>query len=195
MTWAMFRRATAVLVVVAMASGCAGADRASEGDDEREIVGQPPSESDDPFEVMKTPKEAQRAGRTGYIGDEESEDESSSSESSAESNTEEGAGPRAAEASEAEPTSEQRPDQPPPPSEFRCFSCVRICPVAANGEGTTCGNTDRDVVCGWGVHEDRERAEELARAECDGAVDLAGQMDQWSRIEGSCPPASCQSPK
>lgn len=204
-----------VLLVAGTFAGCAGADRTSDEESERRVVGEPPSESDDPFEVMKTPEEERRAERSGYIGErgEETESKESASEAAdspdrADSPSESAESPSkssessgesertTAEVSEAEPTAEQTPDEPPAPSEHRCFSCVRICPVDADDGDTktACGDRQRDVVCGWGVHEERSRAKKLARAECDGAVDLAGQMDQWSEIKGGCPPASCRSP-
>lgn len=152
-----------------MAAGCSTGEPVTEEDDDREVVGRPPSQSDDPFEIMQTPAEARRAASSGYIGEGE-----------------------AARASEAKPE-EEKPDRRAGPSEVRCFSCVRICPVDDGGGTEGCGERDRDVICGWGVHGDRQRAGELARAECNGALEMAREMGQWRRIEGGCPPASCRS--
>ncbi len=71
----------------------------------------------------------------------------------------------------------------------RCFSCVKVCPVEA-GE-TKCPQKD-DIICGWGVHPQPDTAGQLAQAECDGALDLVRESPRWSRIEGACPPPSCE---
>lgn len=68
----------------------------------------------------------------------------------------------------------------------QCFSCVRICPL----EGRC--DADADVVCGWGTGPGREAAQLRARTECDAALDVLRRGDEWSRVEGACPAASCE---
>lgn len=176
----------AAVVFVAAWLGCGGAQNRG-GDSEEAVVGEPPSEQDDPFRIMNTPEEAERASSSGYIGSKEAPEDSDAEPSDA----------SAVEASEAEPPAEEREERPPSrPDAVRCFSCVRICPIgeASRSESSAeCGaESNRDVICGWGVHEERETAEELARAECDGALDMAREMKTWSRIDGACPSAKCQ---
>lgn len=176
----------AAVVFVAAWLGCGGAQNRG-SDSEEAVVGEPPSEHEDPFRVMNTPEEAERASSSGYIGSKETPEESEAEPTDT----------PAVEASEAEPPAEEREERPPSgPEAVRCFSCVRICPIGESPRGESsadCGaESRRDVICGWGVHEERETAEELARAECDGALDMAREMKTWSRIEGACPSAKCQ---
>jgi hypothetical protein len=90
-------------------------------------------------------------------------------------------------ASEAEKTrAAEASEQDKQPRGVRCFSCVRICPIEGD-----CASAKKDVICGWGTHSTRSQAARLARAECDATLDMARQMPVWSRIEGSCPPATC----
>lgn len=189
---ALFRPlAAAAALLLAAGAACAGTQNA-DGDEESEteVVGAPPSESEDPFRVAETPERAERAESSGYIGDEKTEEggEDETADDSSEQPSDSDS--VAVRASEADP-SEDEADPPPSASETRCFSCVRICPIAEGGDAT-CEGGDRDVICGWGVHDNPEKARELARAECDGALDMARQTEQWSRIEGECPPAECR---
>lgn len=159
-----------VLLVVGFGVGCGGpreVERESE-ESTAEFVGDPPSERDDPFRVAETPETAKPAESTGYIGGEGEGDEEGKADREAESGT------------------------APPAGKNRCHACVRICPMR-DGGGAECEG-ERDVICGWGVHADPEMARQLARAECNGALEMAREMDQWSRIEGECPPAECRSP-
>lgn len=171
----------AVFVVIAAVGqlACGGAQNTEESSDE--VIGEPPSETADPFRIMNTPEEASPASATGYIAPEES-DEEADEESQV-----------AMKASEAEPSErEKEAHEPEEAGEVQCFSCVRICPVDAGSSSADCSGKKRDVICGWGVHAERSAAERLARAECDGALDMARQTKTWKRIEGRCPPASCK---
>ena len=90
--------------------------------------------------------------------------------------------------SRAEATTPDRvPDRSPPSQQ--CFSCVEICNVQ---DGRTRCEGREDIICGWGVHPERDTAARLATAECDGALDLARESTRYARIEGSCPAATCR---
>ncbi|MGM0555081.1 MAG: hypothetical protein ACQEVA_01770 [Myxococcota bacterium] len=89
-------------------------------------------------------------------------------------------------ASRTPPESSPKAQDAPEPSGVRCFSCVKICPLEGD-----CASAKKDVICGWGTHSTRDQAARLARAECDATLDMARQMPVWSRIEGSCPAATC----
>ena len=158
-----------------LVGSCGGAQ--SPDDSDEEVIGAPPSETEDPFKVVNTPAKAERADSSGYIGP--------------------GEDSVAAKASEATPSDEKKRDRAPEkPGAIQCFSCVRICPLSSSGSDTSptvdCEGAERDVICGWGVHRKEGKAGKLARAECDGALQMARRMKTWSRIEGSCPPASCR---
>lgn len=139
--------------------------------DDQTVVGSPPSEEDDPFRIIQTPEDAEEAPSKGTIGDD--------------------SGDQAA----AEPA---QPQEPPPepkgPEEHQCFSCVRLCPTNDKGKlvDGECAASGEDVICGWGVHPDRSAARRMARAECDGALDLTREMPTWSTIGGKCPAATCR---
>jgi hypothetical protein len=184
--------AVGVAMFVAAGAACAGArDTDHAGESESEIVGAPPSESEDPVQVAETPEGAERAESSGSIGvDEQPEGEADGtngdpSEPSPSDSV-------AVRASEAAPSGDET-DPPASESESRCFSCVRICSLEGD-DGAACEGGDRDVICGWGVHDRAEKARKMARAECDGALDIARQTEQWSRIEGECPPPECRDP-
>jgi hypothetical protein len=156
---------SATLLVSCQSSG------ADQQKDDQRVVGSPPSEEDDPFRIIQTPEDAEEAPSKGTIGEE--------------------TGDQAA-AEPAEP--QEPPPEPAEPDEHQCFSCVRLCPT--NDEGKLvdgeCAASGEDVICGWGVHPERDAAQKMARAECDGALDLTREMPTWSTIEGECPAATCR---
>ena len=167
------------------AVGCGSSGKEARG--EEKVIGAPPSEGEDPFQMMTTPEDASEVSSSGYIGPEEGDEQEDEKEGSPEDE------PVAVEASRAKP--EDGATEPPPKPEgsgVRCFSCVRICPVDEASRGAECAGGERDVICGWGVHGREADAARLAKAECDGALDMARRMKTWSRIEGECPPATCR---
>ncbi len=220
----------AVWMVGVGLTGC-GSTQNTDEEAEQEVVGKPPSKTDDPYYVMNMPEEAESAESSGYIGSEKNEsgeepetvDEpgaASGSTSEAEptregdtktadgsdSETKDISGSvsnqgkddsKPVRVSKAEPPEKKRREKRDEMSEGRgvqCYSCVRICPLTEKGGGDPdCSAGDRDVICGWGMHSEKTSARELAAAECNGALEMARDMKQWSRIEGECPPPTCRS--
>ena len=170
---------TLTIALIGGLIACGGKQTPEDSDDE--VIGKPPSETDDPFVIMRMPEDALRAETSGYIGPEEGEGASETEE-------------EAVRASKAEPPENEKKSHEPPPDEkgIQCFSCVRICPLSEGADGVDCGEKERDVICGWGVHSDEASARELATAECNGALDMARRMKTWSRIEGECPAPTCR---
>ncbi|MEM1348254.1 MAG: hypothetical protein AAGI01_06860, partial [Myxococcota bacterium] len=85
------------------------------------------------------------------------------------------------------------PDPPPVDAKgpaHQCYSCVRICPKS--DATSDCRRSKEDLICGWGAGEEREAAVQLARAECDAALNLVRETPRFSRIDGACPPAACR---
>lgn len=178
----------ASLAVLVGAVGCSSSNKETRGDDR--VIGEPPDQNEDPFQLMSTPDDASSTSSSGYIGpDEEAEEEQEADKESPE--TDESV---AVETTRAEPEATERklPPKPEAGKGVRCFSCVRICPIETAGRGADCSGDERDVICGWGVHETKADASRLARAECDGALDMARRMKTWSRIDGECPAATCR---
>lgn len=68
-----------------------------------------------------------------------------------------------------------------------CFSCVAICPADRE-----CDDKTDEVICGWGVDAEADRAKERARAECEATLDKARQTPAWTDIKGECPAATCR---
>jgi hypothetical protein len=183
-------------------AGCGSRQNTDEETDE-EVVGKPPSKTDDPYYVMNMPEEAESAESSGYIGGTDEEGEvgkatgKSDDTSSEEPTDDEQANSEPVRVSKAEPPDDQQREKRDEMSERRgvqCYSCVRICPLTGGSGGSPdCSNGERDVICGWGMHSDKTSARELAAAECNGALEMAREMKQWSRIEGECPPPTCRS--
>ncbi|MFB6262382.1 MAG: hypothetical protein ABEL76_01970 [Bradymonadaceae bacterium] len=163
--------------------GATGCSTGGSQTKENEMVGQPPSEQEDPFKVMRELERAEPASSSGVIGSGEGTSDRSSGTIAPEGKEDE---PQRAE--ETKPSRAQRERAPRASEGHRCFSCVRICPTDAE----SCEKDASDVICGWGVHSDRKTARRAARAECRGALDLARQTDKWSRIEGDCPEPTCR---
>lgn len=167
------------LVAAFALSGCGGGSSGQQRDDE--LVGRPPEASEDPFHFDTMPAEAVPAEPRGEI------------EESAPVAADEAPGGSAATArSEASDSSPERGSGEREQRSYQCFSCVRLCPIDDQGDAANCANAKEDTICGWGVDADAGRAGRLARAECNGALDMAREMPNWSRIEGECPPATCR---
>lgn len=151
---------------IALLAGCSSSPPVSE--ESPELVGAPPPPEDDPFFFSTMPPDAVQAETSGSIG--------------------------APSADEGEPAPEESvKDDASPPAElgsYRCLSCVRICGTS----GSDCDEDD-DAICGWGVHPDRDTAQSLARAECDGALEEARGSARFRSIEGACPAATCERPR
>jgi len=161
--------------------GCSGLQAGSENeDDPQELVGAPP-EDDEAFAYAGEPKETSRVEESGKLDEESEADEASDPEGqSEESVSGTGEMPEA-----GETDNEGRRGE----ADDRCFSCVRLCPA----DKPSCDASDGDVICGWGVHEEQETARQLARAECDGALEREREVGDWREISGECPPATCRS--
>ncbi len=215
------RSLCAVWMVGVGLSGC-GSTQSTDEEVEREVVGKPPSKTDDPYYVMNMPEEAETAESSGYIGaaengrgaDTESgsatvgtsesdgdtdtrHDPESESDAVSKAEPEDGAADsEPVRVSKAEPPDNKRREKRDEMSEGRgvqCHSCIRICPLTDRGGDPDCSAGERDVICGWGMHSEKKSARELAAAECNGALEMAREMKQWSRIEGECPPPTCRS--
>ncbi|MFB6351617.1 MAG: hypothetical protein ABEN55_02940 [Bradymonadaceae bacterium] len=67
----MESRVVYVLTIAAIGGlvACGGKQTPKKSGDD-EVIGKPPSETDDPFEIMRTPEDAQKAASSGYIGPE-----------------------------------------------------------------------------------------------------------------------------
>jgi hypothetical protein len=161
-----------LLLCVAPLGSCQSSGAEQQKDDQS-VVGSPPSEEDDPFRIIQTPEDAEEAPSKGTIG----EDEDSGDQAATKP---------------AEP--QEPPPEPAEPDEHQCFSCVRLCPTTDEGNlvDGECAASGEDVICGWGVHPKRDAARKMARAECNGALDLTRKMPTWSMIEGKCPAARCR---
>lgn len=159
--------------------GCSSSDEQRK--DDEQVIGAPPSDTDDPFDVVRMPESARQAAKSGVIGEEDGESSVEEKQESLEK--------LAKRAEDAEPNEETFPEAES--EEHRCFACVKICPES--GEGTeTCRARSEDVICGWGVHPEAETAREAARAECTGALELMRSSDRWGEIKGGCPEATCR---
>lgn len=153
--------------------------------DDNTLVGRPPSPDDDPFFRFALPAEVIPAEHSGIIG--ETEDERPVA-----------AGPTSLpESVSVEPPRVDPevlgPDVRGPeatPEQAACFSCVRICSLGASVQD--CASEPENLICGWGTHPERFEASKVAQAQCDATLDMARQMPIYSRIEGTCPPASCR---
>lgn len=203
-----------VALCVPLLNGCTTAKQGNEASD-NEFIGQPPPPDEDPFSVRGDVRaEAVAADPRGEIS--EGDFEEPTPRDDLEARPEEwdealgGGDEEAAEAAKAkdepedasetaskpEPESskvasrtaegESADETRPKSTSVRCFSCVKICPIEGD-----CASAKKDVICGWGAHSTRDQAARLARAECDATLDMARQMPVWSRIEGSCPAATC----
>jgi hypothetical protein len=144
------------------------------------LIGAPPTATEDPFAERTLPSEAARAPTSGMIGDEDARN---------------GAAAPSNRATPATPDDGPKPADevvgaPAPPEVERCFSCVRICPEGVSV--AECEEREDELICGWGSDRDRQQARRLARAQCDGALDMSRRMGRFSEIEGSCPPAACR---
>lgn len=138
------------------------------------LVGKPPMAEQDPFAERTLPVDALEAPVTGVIGDEGGRSPASVPE------------PEPAPAVVARPAAAASPVD----GEERCFSCVRVCPDTLTV--AECEERNEELICGWGVDEDRQRARRMARAQCDAALNMSRQMRRYSEIEGDCPPAACR---
>lgn len=179
-----------LLVLPACRTSGAGAE------DAEQIVGAPPPREEDPF-IGALPPEAEPAPARGTVGP--SADPAPEPEPEPDSEPEPDPEPdrepepepeepsRPAVAARAEP---DEPEPAPPPDVHRCFSCVRVCPLS--DQTADCSASAEDIICGWGTSPEREDARLMAQGECDATLDMARQMPRWSRIEGSCPEASCR---
>lgn len=162
-----------------------------------DIVGKPPSVSEDPFAYAALPAPTQRAETTGMIEVEPPKRVEPKVEPQVEPKAP--VQPPAEVAVVTEPTPPQEvatrvapavPVEPPVPAVPHCFSCVRIC--AQSDPTDDCSQSVEDMICGWGTAEDERAASQLAQAQCDAVLDMARQMSRWRTIEGSCPKAACR---
>jgi hypothetical protein len=205
------------------------------------VIGKPPAPAEDPFFVVKLPKQAERAQASGVIGDLPSADAApnkpevtvkppAADDPPAELKTavkpkkisppvpaskllpevtkplpdkidKPGSSPPGPELAltdkvqvPKQPKVERAPTVLPQPKlpEIRqerarptCFSCVKICPL----DDMNCPN--QDVLCGWARAEDVNAARALARAECEGSLEMTQQMPPWKGITGHCPAPTC----
>ncbi|MEZ4461054.1 MAG: hypothetical protein R3E66_15285 [bacterium] len=146
-----------------------------------DIEGRPPTAEEDPFFFVAIPANAQKVDTRGTI-------EMPAAKTETVERPVEAPDPKVEPTLRAEATVPDRvPDRSPPSAQ--CFSCVEICNV--EGGQTRCEGRE-DIICGWGVHPERETASRLATAECDGALDVARESTRYARIEGSCPVATCR---
>lgn len=156
---------------------CSGSQQQQEDD---EVVGTPPSEERDPFDVVNMPDSAKRAAKSGVIGpDDEEGSDIEQGQKSLEKLT--------ARTDDASPDESNSPQSGA--EDYQCFACVKIC---AESKGASCDPSSEDVICGWGVHPKRETAREAARAQCGGALDMMRETSRWGAIKGTCPEATCQ---
>lgn len=181
---------------------------------DEEIIGRPPDRAEDPFAADVLPPEAVRAEASGTIGEPEPaeptpepvepdpdpvavepapEPDPVAAEPEPAPDPDPEPSPRDETSRPAAMASRAQPDRDPEPVDdglFRCFSCVRICLLTDDTPG--CSNSPEDLICGWGTSMDERDARELAQRECDATLDMVREMPRFSRIEGSCPPASCR---
>ena len=204
------RLSAVVLLVgsVCTSAGCTTSGGQGEADED-EFIGQPPSPDEDPFSVRGDVRgEAVEATPRGEISEEDFEeptprddldanpDEWDEALGSGESEEQPDQPQDLPEATESEEASDASPAaqsegsttaEPERERPFRCFSCVKICPVDGG-----CESAKQDVICGWGTHSTREQASRMARAECNAMLELTRKMPVWSRIDGECPTATCR---
>ncbi len=176
---------TLVLAITLLTTGCPTHTQ-SPRDESDELVGAPPSQQQDPFASQVRPPDSARAPSTGMMDVEQAE---------------RGQTPRPALVKEARPEQVPKKDVVAAPAPVKpdgvepmealhkCFSCVQICP--ASDRSGDCSQSKEDVICGWGTSSSEPDARKLARAECDATLDMAREMPRFSRIDGSCPRATC----
>lgn len=198
-----------VLSLAMLLTSCSSGDAARKNSSEsEELIGAPPSKDQDPFASQTLPPESARAPTSGVMdiqtSEELPEDRSQTPRpalaqpaSPSREHVEEAAREAASSSYAAKemPTTETPEEvevvtpQVPEEDVYRCFSCVRICPVSdASGD---CSDSKEDMICGWGTAMNASDATKLARAQCDAALDMAREMPRFSRIDGGCPVASC----
>lgn len=142
------------------------------------MIGRPPTD-DDPFTDTRLPEEA-KATSTSGIMDVKPDKKGSSAK------------PRTA---DPVPDTKLAPVASTTPSKQRvpghqCYACVRVC--AATDTSSDCSNSAEDMICGWGHGPSKNDAMTLATTQCDAALNMIRASNQWRRVDGRCPVASCR---
>lgn len=188
------------ILLVGFSAGCSTQSQAKEQTND-EVIGRPPPADEDPFFVKSMPGEAVPVASSGKIEEEAEQDAAAEPDKAPHDTTQthdttqaakpehspDAGEPDAIDSDRAAAKAEPSAPRSRPVDQPQCFSCVRICP--AEGD---CDAAKEDVICGWGVHDERIEARRMAKAECDATLDMARQMPVWSEIAGECPVATCR---
>jgi hypothetical protein len=195
-TEGLWRIAVLVTSVMVVGVACTMFQSSDRKEQPQRLVGEPP-EQESPFAYQGRPGETSRVETSGRLKDDRpdaggSEADAGTTGSEGPAGDQNGVSTSGTESAPA--TSEQMPEPPDQkqrdPGDYRCFSCVRICPTAE----ASCEAGQRDTICGWGVHARKDAARSLAKAECSGALERERGRGEWDKITGECPPADCREP-